>query len=224
MVTNTERIQANNAELREAIQIAENLPNAGGGADTRFADLVMGTITTVDDSTITRLRAYAFQSCTNLVTVKLPNARIGATSVFRECSNLQTVDLPELAGTSGGSVFVYCSSLTSVNIPKVTTLNTYVFQYCTSLKKLDLGNLASIGAGAFKDSGLETLIVRRTGTTVTTLSSTNAFDGTPIGNGTGFIYVPSDLVDVFAKATNWSTYASQFRAIEDYPEITGGVV
>ena len=28
MVTNTERIQANNAELREAIQLAENLPDA----------------------------------------------------------------------------------------------------------------------------------------------------------------------------------------------------
>lgn len=23
-------------------------------------------------------------------------------------------------------------------------------------------------------------------------------------------------------ATNWSTFAEQFRAIEDYPEITGG--
>ena len=31
-MTNTERIQANNAELREAIQMAEDLPDAGGGA------------------------------------------------------------------------------------------------------------------------------------------------------------------------------------------------
>lgn len=30
-MTNTERIQTNNAELREAIQMAENLPDAGGG-------------------------------------------------------------------------------------------------------------------------------------------------------------------------------------------------
>lgn len=30
-MTNTERIQANNAELREAIDMAESLPNAGGG-------------------------------------------------------------------------------------------------------------------------------------------------------------------------------------------------
>ena len=30
-MTNTERIQTNNAELREAIQMAETLPDAGGG-------------------------------------------------------------------------------------------------------------------------------------------------------------------------------------------------
>ena len=31
MVSNTERIQANNAELQECIDIANNLPNGGGG-------------------------------------------------------------------------------------------------------------------------------------------------------------------------------------------------
>lgn len=30
-MSNTERIQANNAELREAIETAENLPDAGSG-------------------------------------------------------------------------------------------------------------------------------------------------------------------------------------------------
>lgn len=32
-MTNNERIQANNAELREAIEMAEGLPNAGGGVE-----------------------------------------------------------------------------------------------------------------------------------------------------------------------------------------------
>ena len=35
-------------------------------------------------------------------------------------------------------------------------------------------------------------------------------------------YVPTSLVDTYKSATNWSTYAEQIRAIEDYPEITGG--
>lgn len=33
-------------------------------------------------------------------------------------------------------------------------------------------------------------------------------------------YVPSALVEEYKSAPNWSTYAEQIRAIEDYPEIT----
>lgn len=45
---------------------------------------------------------------------------------------------------------------------------------------------------------------------------------TPMKSGTGYIYVPAALVDSYKAATNWSTYADQIRAIEDYPDITGG--
>jgi hypothetical protein len=43
-----------------------------------------------------------------------------------------------------------------------------------------------------------------------------------VANGTGYIYVPAALIEDYKAATNWSLYADQFRAIEDYPEITGG--
>jgi hypothetical protein len=39
---------------------------------------------------------------------------------------------------------------------------------------------------------------------------------TRIEKGTGYIYVPADLVDSYKAATNWSTFAAQFRALEDY--------
>lgn len=35
-------------------------------------------------------------------------------------------------------------------------------------------------------------------------------------SGTGYIYVPRALVDTYKAATNWSTIADQFRALEDY--------
>ena len=38
----------------------------------------------------------------------------------------------------------------------------------------------------------------------------------PIASGAGYIYVPAALVDSYKVATNWSTYAAQFRALEDY--------
>ena len=49
-----------------------------------------------------------------------------------------------------------------------------------------------------------------------TLSNTNAFSSTPIASGTGYIYVPRALVDSYKAASKWSTYANQFRALEDY--------
>jgi hypothetical protein len=64
--------------------------------------------------------------------------------------------------------------------------------------------------------------------TMCTLSNTNAFNycyhilGTvnetynPNGLKDGYIYVPRALVDTYKVATNWVTYADQFRALEDY--------
>ena len=48
------------------------------------------------------------------------------------------------------------------------------------------------------------------------LSNTSALSGTPIESGSGYIYVPAALVDSYKTASNWSTYANQFRALEDY--------
>ena len=58
--------------------------------------------------------------------------------------------------------------------------------------------------------------------TMAVLKYTKAFEGTPIESGTGYIYVPAALIDSYKTATNWTQYADQFRAIEDYPDICGG--
>jgi hypothetical protein len=54
------------------------------------------------------------------------------------------------------------------------------------------------------------------------LVNVSGVNNTPIGKGTGYVYVPSALIETYKTATNWSTFAAQFRAIEDYPEICGG--
>jgi hypothetical protein len=55
------------------------------------------------------------------------------------------------------------------------------------------------------------------------LVNKKVFLNTPIESGTGYIYVPSVLIDYYRADTNWATFESQFRAIEDYPKICGGV-
>ena len=82
--------------------------------------------------------------------------------------------------------------------------------------------MRTVGTRAFSGcTKLTTLIIRRAGTSVTNLANVNAFENTPIANGTGFVYVPASLIDTFKSATNWVAYASQIRAIEDYPDICG---
>ena len=53
------------------------------------------------------------------------------------------------------------------------------------------------------------------------LDDTSVFSDTPISKGTGYIYVPKALVESYQAHEKWSTYADQFRAIEDYPDICG---
>ena len=200
--------------------------SSGGGTDMRFIDLLHGTITEVDDEFITSIKQYGLSYTDALKTVNLPNVTSVAPSAFRECGDLETVNLPNAIGSIGSYTFYNCSKLKTVNIPKVTNSSTGVFQNCTELERVDFGtNMATVGTSAFSGCAkLATLIIRggrSNGTTPPNLSNVNAFTNTPIANGTGYIYVSKSLENAYKTATNWSTYANQIRAIEDYPEICG---
>lgn len=110
-------------------------------------------------------------------------------------------------------------TITEFRDNRVMKVRNYAFQYCSKLAIVDLPNVSSIGACAFADcTSMQTLIIR--GNRVCTLSGsegqTAVLANTPIASGTGYIYVPAALVDSYKAATNWSNYASQFRALEDY--------
>ena len=114
-----------------------------------------------------------------------------------------------------------CTKLTSVVLPAVQITNANAMLGCSSLTKADFSNLQNIQHSTFYgDKKFVTLIIRTQA--VAKLDATSAFKDTRIASGTGYIYVPSALVDRYKTATNWSTYANQIRAIEDYPDITGG--
>ena len=114
-----------------------------------------------------------------------------------------------------------CTKLTSVVLPAVRTTDGNSMNGCSEIIKADFSNLQNIRYSTFySNNKLVTLIIRTQA--VAKLEKTSAFKGTPIESGTGYVYVPSALVNSYKSATNWSTYANQIRAIEDYPDITGG--
>lgn len=163
---------------------------------------------------VTSIAQGAFNDCTSLTEVNFPSATSIGAYAFYKCSSLTTADFP-LVTSVVNHAFANCTSLTTANFPLVTSVGDYAFGNSTSLTTADFSLLTNIGTGIFYYcSALTALILRNS--SLCTLSSTNAFKGTPIASGTGYIYVPSALIDSYKAATNWKTYAAQFRALEDY--------
>lgn len=111
--------------------------------------------------------------------------------------------------------FTRATYLKYVVAPRVEYVMDYAFQYSAQLIRVDLPMCKAVYKAAFQYcSSLAQLILRRD--TVATLDNTSVLSGTPIAEGTGYVYVPRSLVDSYKTANNWSAYASQFRALEDY--------
>ena len=106
----------------------------------------------INTSNIISIENWAFQNCSSLTTISLPDSvtSIG-TEAFRSCSSLTTISLPDSLTSIGGSAFQNCASLTSISLPdSLTSIGGWAFQYCTSLTTIKLPNsLTSIGSAAF---------------------------------------------------------------------------
>ena len=128
---------------------------------------------------------------------------------------VKKVVLPK-ATSIGNYAFYHCSNLEYVNIPAAKSLGQNCFQMATKLVTLDTASLTSIDTRAINGNSAMTTLILRNPNAVATLSLYNITGG-PIYNKTnGYIYVPKSLLSSYKAATNWSTYASQFRALEDY--------
>ena len=122
----------------------------------------------------------------------------------------------------GSYALALCTNLTTANIPAATSIGDGAFNDCTNLTTANLPAATTIGNYAFNKCAKLTTLILREANAVCTMSNISALSFTPIASGTGYIYVPASLVDSYKAAKNWSKYADQIRAIEDYPDITGG--
>jgi Leucine-rich repeat (LRR) protein len=179
----------------------------------RFIDIIEGT-SFINDR-ITTVKDRLFYYCTSLTTVDLPECTSIGDSAFSNCTSLTTVDLPKCT-TLKHSAFSNCTSLTTVDLPKCTTLEYGAFGNCTSLTTVDLPKCTTLKHSAFSNcTSLTTIILSNN--QVTTLSDISVFTDSSIANGTGYIYVPDNLVDSYKTATNWSTYANQIKPLSELP-------
>ncbi|MCX6652877.1 MAG: leucine-rich repeat domain-containing protein [Methanomassiliicoccales archaeon] len=95
---------------------------------------------------------YAFQDCTPLTSVTIPDSVISiGYGAFNDCPFLISVTIPDNVTSIGGYAFYACTSLISVTIPdNVTTIGNGAFTSCTSLTNVTIGKgVTSIGLYAF---------------------------------------------------------------------------
>ena len=98
-----------------------------------------------------------FAGCVNLVSVILPNdLKVFPYALFKGCKALKQVELPPSIEVIEESVFMDCESLETITIPKsVSELRGQAFSGCINLsqvnwEKLDSLNLTEIGPSAFE--------------------------------------------------------------------------
>lgn len=190
------------------------------GDDILCDRIITKTLTEYADNYIKSVGDYALYSCTSLKTVDFPNTTSIGLFAFYGCTALKTIHLPvaELIDNYG---FYNNRTLDSVYIPLVRELGKSSFYGCSTLTRIDLPSVISIDEKTFGNCSTLTAVILRS-QTMCEMTNVNAFTNTPIADGTGFVYVPSTLVDAYQNGTNWSAYSGQIRAIEDYPDIVGG--
>ena len=98
------------------------------------------------------LEANAFQNCSNIERVIVPNSvtDIGK-AVFFNCNNLVSVEIPNTVTKIKNETFENCTNLKNITIPNsVTAIGAWAFGKCSSLTNIEIPNsVYNIGTGAF---------------------------------------------------------------------------
>lgn len=209
--------------LIPAADFASRIANLPSGEDEIDA-LVEGTLTEFVNDRVTEIKAYLFGTTElqdeTLRKVECQNVTHIGTGAFQECTALTSVSFPRVR-TINRYAFAACSNLQELSFPALNHIASNAFSVCLDLEYFEMGdaqseNLGSwVGDNSFYAAGLRSFVIRWKDV-VSTLADVSAFTSTPIDSGTGYIYVPRSLVDSYKTAENWSNYASQFRALEDY--------
>ena len=110
--------------------------------------LIDRSIKSYSDDVVTTVRSSAFNNCSQLTSIDLPEVTSIGSSAFYSCSQLVSINLPKVTSI-GAYAFNNCNSIANVNLPKATSIGSNAFNNCYQLKSIDLPEVTSIGDNAF---------------------------------------------------------------------------
>ena len=142
-------------------------------------------------STLTRIQEYGFANTTSLKSIDLSNIQSLNQYSFLS-SGIETVDASNISYLANG-VFQNCASLKTVKIGAISPIPTSTFKNCSNMEYFDFTLFGVVGS-----------------TVGTSLGNVDAFNNT---NNAPMIFATQEIMQVYAAATNWSTYASRMTYV-----------
>ena len=203
--------------------VSANFPNVTTIGTYAFHDC--NQLTSANFPKATSIGNSAFRACSALINANLPNATSVGDNVFYGCKQLTSANFPK-ATSIEKNTFRECAALKNANLPNAEVISDSAFYSCGFIEAVDTKAMSIEAHAFYYCASLKCVILRSE--TVCTLANTSAFIGchhihgtvnstyNPTGARDGYIYVPRALVVSYKSATNWSTYSTQFRALEDY--------
>ena len=101
---------------------------------------------------VTRIGDYAFEGCSSLSTISIPNSVTSIeNAAFKGCSSLTAISIPEGVKSIRENTFYGCSSLVTITIPNsVTSIGDSAFEDCSSLMDITIPDgITSVGKNVF---------------------------------------------------------------------------
>ena len=219
----------------KSLKVSGEITGPNGSMSNMFANC--SNLTSVDlsglNTSLVNTMSYLFQYCTNLSSLNLDgfdtSSVIDMGNTFSYCKSITSLDLSGWDTSSLTNLyqtFYSAEAITTLNLSgwntSLVTRMTTTFYNCTNIKYL---NLSGWTTESVTDTdrifgylfNLEALVIDSP--SVFRLTNSNAFYASSITNGgTGFVYVPDNLVDEYKSATNWTTVADQIKPLSELPQ------
>ena len=136
-------------DFKTYAQAITNLPSGGGGGtENEDAFITRRLSGTYYNNRINVVGRFAFASCTELISVNLPNCSYIGEHAFSGCWSLLSINIP-LCQSVDYNGFANCYRLSSVNLPLCTSIMTSAFTFGQGIQSISLPNCSYVGDGAF---------------------------------------------------------------------------
>ena len=173
--------------------------------------------------------SYMFEGCSKIKSLNLSNLDTSKVTnmsyMFEGCSkikslnlsNLDTSKVTDMRNMFNANTNLNSINLSSFNTSKVTNMSS-MFYNSPDIEKIDISSFTSESLTSNSEmfrfcSNLTILIINNPN--VFKMTNSNMLNNTPIASGTGYVYVPDNMVETYKSATNWSVYAEQIKPISE---------